>query len=159
NRHTRSCRAKSPTPPSSFVLQTKSICPSFFFGLTERAQVGSEGGPSSVLGCGFRFSLLCGFGEGKVNRILEVECYKDEQRGEDILLGKGIVSIEETLQTGEFDDVSINIQRSIRPSEFLNPEWARSKNKDRKLACISPRFTPATYRRDFISATLDCRHV
>jgi len=35
-------------------------------------------------------------------RMLEVSCYAQEPRSED-LLGKGVVDISETLRTGEFD--------------------------------------------------------
>lgn len=72
-------------------------------GLTKRTKIALKGGQHPVWDDELRFTVLTDVGKDRANRILEVACYKDEQRGEDVLLGKGTVDIEETLKTGEFD--------------------------------------------------------
>jgi hypothetical protein len=49
-----------------------------------------------------RFTVLKANGPGGKNRKLEVACYSQEPRRED-LLGKATVDISDTLRTGEFD--------------------------------------------------------
>jgi hypothetical protein len=76
-------------------------------GLKKRTKVDPKGGQHPVWDDEFRFPVLADAGKDKVNRVLEVSCYKDEQRGEDVLLGKGTVDIEETLKIGEFDGMKL----------------------------------------------------
>lgn len=49
-----------------------------------------------------RFTVLKGNGSGGKNRKLEVACYAQERKNEE-LLGKATVDISDTLKTGEFD--------------------------------------------------------
>jgi Ca2+-dependent lipid-binding protein len=72
-------------------------------GQTQRTKPEPKGGQHPVWDEEFRFPVLADPGKDKVNRKLEVSCWKDESRSEDKLLGKGIVDIESTLKTGEFD--------------------------------------------------------
>lgn len=72
-------------------------------GLKRRTKTAPKGGQHPVWDDELRFPVLADTGKDKANRILDITCYKDEQRGEDVLLGKGTVDIEETLKTGEFD--------------------------------------------------------
>lgn len=51
-----------------------------------------------------RFTVLKGDGPGGKNRKLEVACYCQEPKTED-LLGRATVDISDTLKTGEFDGV------------------------------------------------------
>ncbi|KAG8213086.1 hypothetical protein J3R82DRAFT_11481 [Butyriboletus roseoflavus] len=81
-----------------------------FSGLTKRTKVDPKGGQHPVWDDELRFPVLADAGKDKVNRILEVSCYKSEQRGDDVLLGKGTVDIEETLKTGEFDGMQSTSQ-------------------------------------------------
>ena len=76
-------------------------------GLKKRTKVDPKGGQHPVWDDELRFPVLADVGKDKVNRILEVSCYKDEQRGDDVLLGKGTVDIEETLKIGEFDSMQL----------------------------------------------------
>ncbi|KAG9315243.1 hypothetical protein JVU11DRAFT_4377 [Chiua virens] len=89
-------------------------------GQTKRTKVDPKGGQHPVWDEEFRFPILADVGKEKANRILEVACYKDEQRGDDVLLGKGTVDIEETLKTGEFDDwVSLETSAGARGEIYL----------------------------------------
>ena len=51
-----------------------------------------------------RFTVLKENGPGGKNRKLEVACYSQEPKTED-LLGRATVDISDTLKTGEFDGV------------------------------------------------------
>ncbi|KAG6373404.1 hypothetical protein JVT61DRAFT_6553 [Boletus reticuloceps] len=76
-------------------------------GQIKRTKVDPKGGQRPMWDDELRFPVLADAGKDRVNRILEISCYKDEQRGDDILLGKGTVDIEETLKTGEFDGMQL----------------------------------------------------
>ncbi|KIM52813.1 hypothetical protein SCLCIDRAFT_140334, partial [Scleroderma citrinum Foug A] len=73
-------------------------------GLTEKTKVASKGGQHPLFDDEFRFPVYADEGQNRKNRLLEVACYKQETKGDDVLLGKGSLDIEETLKTGEFDD-------------------------------------------------------
>ncbi|KIJ66692.1 hypothetical protein HYDPIDRAFT_71239, partial [Hydnomerulius pinastri MD-312] len=86
----------------------------------KRTKVDQKGGQHPVWDDELRFTVLEDVGKDKVNRTLEVACYKDEQRGDDVLLGKGTVDIEETLKTGEFDDwVQLETSAGARGELYL----------------------------------------
>jgi len=72
-------------------------------GLTEKTKVASKGGQHPLFDDEFRFPVYADEGQDRKNRLLEVACYKQETKGDDVLLGKGSMDIEETLKTGEFD--------------------------------------------------------
>jgi Ca2+-dependent lipid-binding protein len=72
-------------------------------GQTQKTKADPKGGQHPVWDDEFRFPVLVDAGKDQVNRKLEVSCWKDEQRGEDKLLGQGVIDIESTLKTGEFD--------------------------------------------------------
>ena len=59
-----------------------------------------------------RFTVLKGNGPGGKNRKLEVACYSQEPKTED-LLGRASVDISNTLKTGEFDGVCCTIPDRI----------------------------------------------
>ena len=82
-------------------------------GLKKRTKVDPKGGQHPVWDDELRFLVLADPGKDKVNRILEVTCYKNEQRGDDVLLGKGTVDIEETLKTGEFDGMQLTSRAKV----------------------------------------------
>ncbi|KAF8442429.1 C2 domain-containing protein, partial [Boletus edulis BED1] len=89
-------------------------------GQIKRTKVDPKGGQRPMWDDELRFPVLADAGKDRVNRILEISCYKDEQRGDDILLGKGTVDIEETLKTGEFDDwVSLETSAGHRGEVYL----------------------------------------
>ncbi|KAG2157940.1 C2 domain-containing protein [Suillus bovinus] len=73
-------------------------------GQTQQTKPDPKGGQHPVWDEEFRFPVLVDLGKDKINRKLEVSCWKHEPKSEDKLLGKGIVDIESTLKTGEFDD-------------------------------------------------------
>lgn len=74
-----------------------------FSGQTEKTKVAPKGGQHPLFDDEFRFPVYADEGKDRKNRLLEVACYKQETKGDDVLLGKGSVNIEETLKTGEFD--------------------------------------------------------
>ncbi|OAX31105.1 hypothetical protein K503DRAFT_704232, partial [Rhizopogon vinicolor AM-OR11-026] len=68
----------------------------------QRMKPDQKGGQHPVWDDEFRFHVLADPRKDQVNRKLEVFYWKDEPRSEDKLLG--VVDIESTLKTGEFDD-------------------------------------------------------
>lgn len=68
----------------------------------KRSQVDIRGGQHPEWDSEVRFTVLKEKGPGGKNRMLEVACYSQEPKSE-ILLGKAIVDISDTLKTGEFD--------------------------------------------------------
>ncbi|KAG6334060.1 hypothetical protein ID866_5034 [Astraeus odoratus] len=73
-------------------------------GQTKKTKADSKGGQHPVWDEEFRFPVYADAGKDREHRLLEVACYKRETKGDDVLLGKGSVDVEETLKTGEFDD-------------------------------------------------------
>ncbi|KAG1866904.1 C2 domain-containing protein [Suillus subluteus] len=89
-------------------------------GETHRTKPEPKGGQHPVWDEEFRFPVLADPGKDNINRKLEVSCWKDEPRAEDKLLGKGVVDIESTLKTGEFDDwVSLETSGGARGELYL----------------------------------------
>ncbi|KAL4074835.1 C2 domain-containing protein, partial [Scleroderma yunnanense] len=89
-------------------------------GQTEKTKVVSKGGQHPVFDDEFRFPVYADEGQDRKNRLLEVACYKQETKGDDVLLGKGSMDIEETLKTGEFDDwVQLETSAGARGQVYL----------------------------------------
>ncbi|KAF8802443.1 hypothetical protein BYT27DRAFT_7196627 [Phlegmacium glaucopus] len=88
-------------------------------GVQKRSHVDVRGGQHPEWDSEVRFTVLKGNGPGGKNRKLEVACYSQESKSED-LLGKATVDISDTLNTGEFDDwVSLDIDGVIRGDIYL----------------------------------------
>ncbi|KIJ14256.1 hypothetical protein PAXINDRAFT_79478, partial [Paxillus involutus ATCC 200175] len=113
-------------------------------GLTKRSKVDQKGGQHPVWDDELRFPVLADVGKDKANRILEVGCYKDEQRGEDILLGKGTVNIEETLKTGEFDDwVPLETSAGSRGELYLEMTFYANASPSPSVTRRPSKLTPS----------------
>ncbi|KAG0701998.1 hypothetical protein DFH29DRAFT_924185 [Suillus ampliporus] len=103
------------------ILKARHLHQPSFYKQDPYAQVAFSGGQHPVWDEEFRFPvLLADAGKDNVNRKIEVSCWKDEQRADDKLLGKGTVDIESTLKTGEFDDwVSLETSGGARGELYL----------------------------------------
>lgn len=71
-------------------------------GAQKRTHVDIKGGQRPEWDAEVRFKVMKN--SAAKYRKLEVECYSQEPRSED-LMGKGVVDIGETIRTGEFDGV------------------------------------------------------
>ena len=69
-----------------------------------------------------RFSVMEGNGPGGKNRKLEVACYCQEPKTED-LLGRAIVDISDTLKTGEFDGVCCTLSDRVFAAHRFFIDW------------------------------------
>lgn len=85
----------------------------------KRSHVDIKGGQHPEWDSEVRFTVLKETGPGGKNRKLEVACYAQEPKTED-LLGKATVDISNTLKTGEFDDwVSLDVEGVVRGDLYL----------------------------------------
>ena len=69
-----------------------------------------------------RFTVLKGNGPEGKHRKLEVACYSQEHKKED-LLGKATVDISDTLKTGEFDGVCYTFADHVLPLNEFRIDW------------------------------------
>ncbi|KAI6039821.1 C2 domain-containing protein, partial [Pisolithus marmoratus] len=89
-------------------------------GQTKKTNVAPKGGQHPEWDDEFRFPVYADPGKDRENRVLEVACYKQETKAEDVLLGRGTVDIEETLKAGEYDDwVQLETSAGARGELYL----------------------------------------
>ncbi|KAF5327371.1 hypothetical protein D9619_004463 [Psilocybe cf. subviscida] len=107
-------------------------------GAQKRTHVDIKGGQRPEWDVEVRFKVMKNAATNY--RKLEVECYSQEPRSED-LMGKGVVDIAETIRTGEFDDwVPLEVDGVVRGELYLemtyyanaaapSPQQAAAPNK------------------------------
>ncbi|XP_006459223.1 hypothetical protein AGABI2DRAFT_218205 [Agaricus bisporus var. bisporus H97] len=94
-------------------------------GTSQKTQVDRKGGQHPLWDTELRFPIMKEVSDQ--TRKLEVACFAKEHRTDD-LLGKGVVDITETLQTGEFDDwASLNIDGVERGEVYLEMTYFSSR--------------------------------
>lgn len=101
-------------------------------GVTKKTKVDIKGGQHPVWDDEVRYPIMKD--PSSKYRKLEVSCWAKEPRTDD-LLGKGVVDIEETLKTGEFDDwVKLELNGVFRGEVYLEMTFYSSAPAPARLA-------------------------